>query len=260
MAMEDEVDPIQYFRILWKGKWIIAAFALVALVVAGVLTWNRPEHYVGIVSYSFYDRLAQYTGGTPSDSLTTSGSGRIARALLNMDTSSIGSSTQLAIDSRLNVLTVTVRTDGGRKTLDDALAGADTLLREEAARAQSREQQRNIEQIELEISLLARERDLVMQEASSAQVLPDARLALFKSAADVESRLASKQAALDALRLASVDQLMVLERVGSPVVTVTTDGRIRPLVIAGILGCCAGALASFLLRRISHQRGAKHEA
>ncbi|MEM3486394.1 MAG: Wzz/FepE/Etk N-terminal domain-containing protein, partial [Candidatus Methanomethyliaceae archaeon] len=42
---EYEVDLRDYFRVIWRKKWIILATFLVALIVAVLASWGTPSRY-----------------------------------------------------------------------------------------------------------------------------------------------------------------------------------------------------------------------
>ena len=50
---EYEVELIDYLRVIWKGKWIILASLVIALVVTASIMWTRPNEYAGTVSLKF---------------------------------------------------------------------------------------------------------------------------------------------------------------------------------------------------------------
>ena len=48
---EYEVELIDYLRVIWKGKWIILACLVVAIVVSVVVMWTWPTDYTASASY-----------------------------------------------------------------------------------------------------------------------------------------------------------------------------------------------------------------
>ena len=57
---EYEVELIDYLRVIWKGKWIILASLVIALVVTASIMWTRPNEYAGTVSYRLYESLSMF--------------------------------------------------------------------------------------------------------------------------------------------------------------------------------------------------------
>lgn len=259
---EDGVEFSEYFSVVWRGKWIIAACVVVALLAAAGLTRNRPIYYFGAVSYSVCDRLWQYAvpvsgvdaGGDPTNSPAHLNSVRLLQLLKRTDTSAVGADIELAADEKEVILTASAKTSAGRSALDDVLSRLDALFRSELLLVQSRRSQAAVEGVTLAIGLLSRQRDLLLQQASAAPLPADARPYMVQKAVDAEAQILAEQVRLDALRSASVEQLSVLEMVGAPMVTVVEESRFRALVIAGLLGLCAGVLLSFLARQTSRRR------
>jgi len=48
---EYEVELVDYMRVIWKGKWIILACLVVAIVSSVVVMWTRPTNYTASASY-----------------------------------------------------------------------------------------------------------------------------------------------------------------------------------------------------------------
>ena len=43
-ARDDEIDLFELFEILWSGKWLIACFTAIALLVAGGFGTTQAEY------------------------------------------------------------------------------------------------------------------------------------------------------------------------------------------------------------------------
>lgn len=243
---EYEVELIDYLRVIWKGKWIILASLVIALVVTASIMWTRPNEYAGTVNYRLYESLS---------GLLAPDIQKLQHAIEAIDTSSLEEGITLKMKSSEDLVQVTL---SGAVPTGSLLEGLDwltsqvhnqltTQLGEEKSRAYT-ESELKIEQMERQITLL--------EDRMTAIISPDdLRLPyLAEKIIDLEALLVEEQVKLETLQKIDDDDLFTLETVGQSSIAKIGPNREMSLAVAGVLGLFCGVLLAFFIHYLMGAR------
>jgi hypothetical protein len=220
---EYEVELIDYLRVIWRGKWIILASLVIALVVTAGIMWTRPNEYAGTVTYRLYESLSRLlVPTTPAETVEIGsirsifpGTQKLIYAIDAIDTSSLEEGITLKVEASDDLVQVTL---SGTVPIGSLVDGIDRLtmrLHEQLTEHLDAERSRTITEKELKIEQMARQRTL-LEDRMAAIISPDdPRLPyLAEKIIDLEALLIEEQVTFETLQQTAVADLFTLETVG----------------------------------------------
>ncbi len=254
---EYEVELIDYLRVMWKGKWIILACLVLALVVSAAIMWTRPDEYALTIHYQYDEQLSDLITSSPSPlQILTSGAAsqpamQEASTLLHV----IGTAAVPAAAARVTKR-ATAEDDSVQVVLSGSLSPA--ALSQLATDFTSLIRTRLIDhmrtQIEtttvstgLRIAQLGKERDMLTDRMTAAIAANDPLADyLAQNVADLDGKIVRNQALVETLAVADPSSLFSLEiSQGSP--SLAGPNRRMSLAVAGVLGLFVGILLAFFI-------------
>ncbi len=251
---EYEVELIDYLRIIWKGKWIILASLVLALVVTASIMWTRPNEYAGTVDYRLYESLSGLLapttpaeqGNIGSSRSTSSGTQKLMYAIDAIDTSSLEAGITLKVKASEDLVQVTL---SGAVPMSSLLDGFDWLTRrlhEQLTEHLEAEKSRARTESELKIEQMERQSTL-LEDRMTAMISPDdPRLSyLAEKIIDLEALLVEEQVKLETLQQTAVADLFTLETGRRSSIARIGPNRKMSLAVAGVLGLFCGVLLAF---------------
>lgn len=253
---EYEVELIDYLRVIWKGKWIILASLVIALVVTASIMWTRPNEYAGTVTYHLYESLSgllapttpSEQGGIASSRSTSSGTQKLMYVINAIDTSSLEEGMTLKMKSSEDLVQVTL---SGAVPMSSLLEGFDWLtgrLHEQLTEYLEAEKSRARTESELKIEQMERQGTLLEDRMTTMISPDDPRLPyLAEKIIDLEALLVEEQAKLEILQKTAIADLFTLETVGRSTIAKIGPNRKMALAVAGVLGLFCGVLLAFFI-------------
>jgi uncharacterized protein involved in exopolysaccharide biosynthesis len=252
---ENDVELIDYLRVMWWGKWIILACLAVALVVAGGVMWTRPDEYTGKTAYRLSESLsslipvqcatqASVTNASPSVQETQD----LSDAFAGVSVASLGKG--LAKSSSVDGDRVTVRLSGAvpASRVSDAFSRLTPLLQAQVAEIMQEHVTAASAQVTLRLDQDTQQRDLLHQQMAAITSPSDPLLAaLAEKVADLELSIAQEKTALSMLQKTEPAKLFTLEPIGRPTVSRTGPHRKMSMAVAGVLGLFIGILLAFFI-------------
>lgn len=255
---ENEVELIDYLRVMWWGKWIILGCLAAALVITAALMWTRPNEYTGRVSYRLSESLSTLVSGecgTPivldNTSATSQESQDLSDALAGVDVASLGKGLAMSTSVGQDRVVVSLVGTLPRSRVTDALSsltglvrsGVSEIIQSHVAAAQA--------QLTLRLDQATKQRDLLRGQMAAISSPDDPLLAaLADKVADLELAIAREQTALSMLESTEANNLFTLETVGRPTVSLTGPHRKMSLAVAGVLGLFIGILLAFFVHYV----------
>jgi len=249
--MDDyEVDLIDYLRVIWKGKWIILACLVVAIVVSAAIMWTKPDEFSGTTSYRVYQSLSAL-GIPPLNNQ------EVVNTVL--DFQATYKDAKLALTAESNADRVQVTLAGTIPPIDltqafEPLAASVTdRLREHVGKG--------IEQAvvttSMRINQLTQQRDSLKAQIDALDS-PASDDPLFgylaQKSSDLEAQLIQDQVMLEALKNIDPISLFTLETLGKPVLSKIGPNRKMSVAVAGVLGLFVGVLLAFFVHYLVSAR------
>jgi hypothetical protein len=257
---EYEVELIDYLRVIWKGKWIILACLVVALVVTASIMWTRPNEYAGTVDYRLYESLSGLLAPTTlsgqgdigSSRSTSSGTQKLMYAINAIDTSSLEEGITLKMKSSEDLVQVTL---SGAVPMSSLLDGFDWLtgrLHEQLTEHLGAEKSRARTERALKIEQMERQSTLLEDRMTAIISTDDPRLPyLAEKIIDLEALLVEEQAKLEILQKTDDTDLFTLKTVGQATIAKIGPNREMSLAVAGVLGLFCGMLLAFFIHYLT---------
>jgi hypothetical protein len=252
---EYEVELIDYLRVIWKGKWIILASFVIALVVTAGIMWTRPNEYAGTVTYRLYESLSSVLdpttlaepGGIGNSRSTSSDTQKLMYAIDAIDTSS-QEGIALTVKASYDLVQITLFGTVPTGSLVDGIDWLTERLHEQLTEFLGAEKSRTITESELKIKQMARQSTL-LEERMTAIISPDdLRLPyLAEKIIDLEALLVEEQVTLETLQQTDVADLFTLETAGRSSISKIGPNREMSLAVAGVLGLFCGVLLAFFI-------------
>jgi len=240
---EYEVELIDYLRVIWKGKWIILASLVIALVVTASITWTRPNEYAGTVNYRLYESLSVFgiTGLDKQELLNT---------VIDLHDSFLDDGLTLTAKAQNDRVQVTLSKATSAKTLAEEFDRLISLVRDHLNLYVEKKATQAIFNTSIHINQLARQHD-TLKEQIDALDSPDPEDPLYtylaQKTVDIEALLVQEQVNLEMLQGADLTKLFTLETLGTPVVSKIGPNRKMSLAVAGVLGLFCGVLLAFFI-------------
>jgi hypothetical protein len=253
---EYEVELIDYLRVIWKGKWIILASLVIALLVTASIMWTRPNEYAGTIIYCLYESLSGLLAPTtPAEQgdignsrSNSSGTQKLMYAIDAIDTSSLKDGITLKVEASEDHVQITL---SGAVPIGSLVDGIDRLterLHAQLTEHLGAEKLRARTESELKIEQMARQSTL-LEDRMTAIISPDdPRLPyLAEKIIDLEALLVEEQVKLETLQQTDVADLFTLETVGRSSISKIGPNREMSLAVAGVLGLFCGVFLAFFI-------------
>lgn len=255
---ENEVELIDYLRVMWWGKWIILACLAAALVITAALMWTRPDEYTGKVSYRLSESLSPLVSGecgTPivvgNAPATTQETQDLSDAIAGVNVASLGKGLAMATSVDGDRVSVSLAGTLSASRVSDALSGLTPLLEAQVTEIMQGHVAAANAQLALRLDQATQQRDLLRQQMSAINSPDDPLLAaLAGKVAGLELAIAREQTALSMLEKTQAEKLFTLETVGRPSVSRTGPHRKMSLAVAGVLGLFIGILLAFFVHYV----------
>ncbi len=240
---EYEVELIDYLRVIWKGKWIILASLVIALVVTAGIMWTRPNEYAGTATYRLYDSLSMFgiTGLDEQELLNT---------VMDFHDSFLDDGLTLTAKAQNNRVQVTLSKATSAKTLAEEFDRLISLVRDHLNLYVEKKVAQAIFNTSIHINQLTCQHD-TLKEQIDALDSPDPEDPLYtylaQETVSIKTQLVQEQVNIETLQGADLTKLFTLETLGTPVVSKIGPNREMSLAVAGVLGLFCGVLLAFFI-------------
>ncbi len=251
---ENEIELIDYLRVMWSGKWIILACLATALVITAAVVWTRPDEYTSTSSYALHESLSTLvltqsispvlTNGSP----TTQETQDLRDAVAAVDPTSLGKNLIVKTSVDQGQVSVTLTGTVSAVQIREALTRLTPLVQAEAGGIIEKQVSAVTADLTLRLDQATQQRDLLRQQMAAISSPDDPLLAaLANKVADLELGIAQLQTALSMLKKTPASELFTLETIGRPVVSRSGPHRKMSLAVAGVLGLFIGILFAFFI-------------
>ena len=239
---EHEVELIEYFRVMWWGKWLILGCFAVAVGLSALILWTRPDVHEEAVSYRLYQSFETYGMGGFNPALVVHILEDFTEAFEG------GPEPEAEVQNDLVIVTVSSSADDKTRTaVFDASLGfvEGRLLVEALNRVQER-----MANLEISLAQVGRKATLLTERIAElgSPSLEDPLLdALTEQLASVEAHIAQERSTLETLSSVEPTELFRLEEVARSPVSLVPVNQKATLAVAGFLGLFLGVLLAFFV-------------
>ena len=254
--MDDyEVDLIDYLRVMWKGKWIILACFVVAVVVSAAVMWTRPNEFSGTTSYRVYQSLS---------ALGISGldEHEVLNTVLDFQTSYEDNKLALTAEIKDGRVRVTLAGPIPPDDFTQAFGRLTVSVDDQLKQYVGKEVAQTVLSTSMRINQLTQQRDGLRAQidALDSPTPDDALLGylafgyLAQKTADLEAQLIQDQVKLEALNNTDPTSLFTIDALGEPVISQIGPNRKMSVAVAGVLGLFVGVLLAFFVHYLVSAR------
>lgn len=236
---EYEVELIDYLRVIWKGKWIILACLVAAMVVTAALMWTRPNEYQGTITYRLYQSLQVF-------GITSLGNQELLSTVMDFPDEDF----TLKAETRDDRVQVTLSRTTTPEALTDSFDRLTAWVKERLRLYVEREVAQATFNTSIHIEQLTQQRDSLREQITElGSPDPGDPLCnyLTQKAVDLEALLLEEQVKIETLQGTDPTKLFTLGTVVQPIVSQIGPNRKMSLAVAGVLGLFLGVLLAFFI-------------
>ncbi len=247
MTDEYEVDLMDYLRVMWNWKWVIVGCFIVAIAVAAIVSYTKPDQYAGTITYQL-DGLGSTVGVTPINADT------LNSAISGINTAALGSGISITAHKTGTQVIVTLTGAVAPAALRAALTKLTPLITAAVGDSVRQAMQRTLMLARRRETQLAAENAILKQQMVKSSS-PDLSAAIAERIADLALQTAQVQVQIDSLTTTPPTDLFALNTIGEPTITRIGPHRHLNIAVAAVLGLFVGILLAFFLNYIvSYQR------
>lgn len=266
---EYEVELIDYLRVMWKGKWIILACLVVAIVVSAAILWTRPDEYSLKLGYQYDEQLSDLVTSSPSP-IQVATSAAAAQSAIQEANTLFNIITAAALPEGASHVTrkVTKQDDEVQVVFSGVASPAalsqlakdfTSLVHAQLVEYMRIQMKTTSSATNLRVTQLTKERDMLAQQLTAAMASNDPLTAyLAQNVADLDGKIVQDQALIETLSATDpADLFSVQASQGNP--TLASPNRRMSLAVAGVLGLFVGILLAFFVHYLVQVSKAEHK-
>lgn len=243
MAEEYEVELIDYLRVIWKWKWLIIAVLVVSVAVSAGVSFTQPDRYEGKVLYRVEEMGAELGIPAPNAQERT--------ALLE----GIEPGEGLTLEAQVKDNGITITLSGAVSTgkMKEALSRLTPLVREKVIEDLRGRMDQALRFAGRRKEQLSREKALLYSQME-ASTSPELTAALADRVGALALQLVQVDVQMESLRKTDPAELLTLETLKAPAVSLIGPHRTLNIAVAAVLGGFVGVLLSFFLNYLLSYR------
>jgi LPS O-antigen subunit length determinant protein (WzzB/FepE family) len=251
-----EVELIDYLRVMWWGKWIVLGCIAVAIGLGALYAVLQPTTFSGAQEILLREYVTAAAAGD-----------REATAALDAAISSTLEEVMRAVsgvDARRTEDRIALKSRGRRSedAVRDALMRAENILNEQLPMALEEELGYLAAEMRFQEGNLTAQLAILQQRLAEERVTLDAPTseALANRIAGLEVELAQIQVRLHTLESSDASSLFTLRSIGEPTNTASVPKRTTTIAVAGLLGLIVGVLFAFFVHYLLQVRARERHA